>query len=130
MKWFVNLLLLCGALTAPAMIGAAAQAPAHVAGTWNVTVRKPGGTVHEQWMIQQKGTVVTGTAKAKQGDLPISGTIQGAFLRVSVKDGDKEYKVRATVDGASMDGSIAFGVGNEDLLFAERAGSGKTAAKK
>jgi hypothetical protein len=47
-----------------------------------------------------------------------------------VKDGDKEYKVRATVDGASMDGSIAFGVGNEDLLFAERAGSGKTAAKK
>ena len=129
MKGLVNLLLLCGALAAASIFGAESQATAHVAGIWNVTVRKPGGAVHEQWTIQQKGTMVTGTAKAKQGDLPISGTIQGAFFRVSVKDGGKEYKVRATVDGASMDGSIAYGVGNEDLLFAERAG-GKTAAKK
>lgn len=130
MKWFMQLLLLCGAMAALSVIGAAAQAPARIAGTWNITVRKAGGAAHEQWTIQQKGTVVTGTAKTKEGDLPILGTIQGAFFRVSVKDGAKEYKVRATVDGASMDGSIAFGVGNEDLWFAARAIGAKAVAKK
>lgn len=103
----------------------AVQAPANVAGAWTVTVRMPGRTVNEQWTIQQKGTGVTGTAKGEHGELPVSGTIEGAFFRVTVKDGDKEYKVRATVDGNDMDGSITLGVGEARLWFAKRAAAGK-----
>src|SRR6516165_2392261 len=47
-----------------------AATPVNVAGTWNVTVRMPGGAVKEQWTIQQKGTAVTGTAKGDHGELP------------------------------------------------------------
>jgi hypothetical protein len=99
----------------------AAQTPVNVAGAWTVTVRMPGRIVSEQWSIQQKGTAVTGTAKGEHGELPVSGTIEGAFFRVTVKDGDKEYKVRATVDGSDMDGSITLGVGEARLWFAKRA---------
>jgi len=85
----------------------------------------PGGSVNEQWSIQQNGTSVAGTAKGERGELPVSGTIEGAFLRVSVKDGSKEYKVRATVDGNQMDGSITLGVGEARLWFAKRPDAAK-----
>jgi hypothetical protein len=97
------------------------EAPANVAGKWNVTIRMPGRGVNEEWTIQQKGTAVTGTAKGEHGELPVSGTIEGAFFRVTVKDGDKQYKVRATVDGSEMDGSITFGIGDARLWFAKRS---------
>src|SRR5579863_157467 len=99
---------------------ASGQKLASVAGKWNVTVRMPGGPVSEQWTIQQNGTAVTGTAKGEHGELPVSGTIDGAFFRVTVKDGAKEYKVRATVDGSDMDVSITLGVGEALLWFAKR----------
>jgi hypothetical protein len=101
-------------------IRAAGQKPADVAGNWTVSVRMPGGTVSEHWTIHQKGTLVTGTAKTERGELPVSGTIEGAFLRVDEEDGAKRYKVRATVDGAAMDGSITMGVGDAHLWFAKR----------
>jgi hypothetical protein len=99
--------------------------PATVAGTWNVTIRMPNGPVSEQWTLQQKGTAISGTAKGEHGELPVSGTIEGAFFRVSVKDGNKEYKVRATVDGNDMDGSVTLGVGDARLWFAKRAATAK-----
>ena len=102
-----------------------AATPVNVAGTWNVTVRMPGGAVKEQWTIQQKGIAVTGTAKGDHGELSVAGTIEGAFFRVSLKDGPKEYKVRATVDGGEMEGSITFGVGDARLWFAKRPANGK-----
>jgi hypothetical protein len=116
-------------LAAIAMLLAAAMAfgasPVSVAGKWNVTIRMAGGPVTEEWTIQQKGTVVTGTAKGQHGELPVTGTIEGAFFRVTVKDGDKEIKVRATVDGTEMDGSSTFGVGDSHLWFAKRPAGAK-----
>ena len=99
---------------------AGAQAPAAIAGKWDVTVRVPDKSTTEQWTIQQKGKAITATAKGER-ELPVSGSVDGAFLRVTVKDGDKEYKVRATVDGAEMDGSITYGPGREYLWHAKRA---------
>ncbi len=96
------------------------QAAASVTGKWTVTVRMPGHNVSEEWTIQQKGAAITGTAKGERGELPVSGTLEGGFFRVTVKDGDKQYKVRATVDGSSMDGSITLGVGDSHLWFAKR----------
>jgi hypothetical protein len=96
------------------------QKPAGVAGKWDVTIRMPDRSVSEQWTIQQKGSAITATAKGERGDLPVAGSIDGAFLRVSVKDGDKQYKVRATVDGGAMDGSITYAVGKEFLWHAKK----------
>lgn len=113
-------LLLSCMLASTLLTAASAQSRATVAGTWNVTVRMPGHTVNEQWTIQQNGATVTGSAKGEKGELPVSGTIEGAFFRVTVKDGEKQYKVRATVDGGAMDGSITLGVGDAHLWFAKR----------
>lgn len=109
-------------LTISAVLG---QTPVNVTGKWSVTVRMPSGAVSEEWTIHQKGTSVAGMAKGERGELPVSGTVDGAFFRVSVKDGAKEYKVRATVDGNEMDGSITFGVGDARLWFAKRPGASK-----
>jgi hypothetical protein len=120
MKMTVVVLWFSCVFAATSLQVASGQTPVSVAGKWTVTMRMPGGTVSEQWTIQQKGTTVTGTAKGERGELPVSGTIEGAFFRVTVKDGDKQYKVRATVDGGAMDGSINLGVGDEHLWFAKR----------
>jgi len=107
------------------MSAALGQTPVNVTGKWNVTVRMPSGPSSEEWTIQQKGTSITGTAKGERGELLVSGTIEGAFFRVSMKDGSKEHKVRATVDGNEMDGSITFGVGDSRLWFAKRPSTTK-----
>ena len=96
------------------------QKPAGIAGKWDVTIRMPDRSMSEQWTIQQKGSAITATAKGERGELPVSGSVDGAFLRVSVKDGDKQYKVRATVDGDAMDGSVTHATGKEYLWHAKR----------
>ena len=105
------------AVTCPG--GALAQKSAAIAGKWDVTVRMPDRSATEQWTIQQKGNAITATAKGER-ELPVSGSIEGAFLRVTIKDGDKQYKVRATVDGNEMDGSITYAPGKEYLWSAKR----------
>ena len=95
------------------------QKPAGIAGKWDVTIRMPDRSMSEQWTIQQKGNAITATAKGER-ELPVAGSIDGAFLRVTVKDGDKQYKVRATVDGSEMDGSITYAPGKEYLWHAKR----------
>ena len=97
-----------------------AQKSAAIAGKWDVTVRMPDRSASEQWTIQQKGNAITATAKGER-ELPVSGSIDGAFLRVTVKDGDKQYRVRATVDGNEMDGSITYDKGKEYLWQAKRS---------
>ena len=98
---------------------ATAQKAAGVAGAWDVTVRMPDRSMSERWTIQQKGNAITATAKGER-ELAVSGSIDGAFLRVTVMDGDKQYKVRATVDGNEMDGSITYATGKEYLWIARR----------
>lgn len=40
---------------------------------------------------------------------------------MTIKDGDKMYKVRATLDGDAMDGSVAHAVGEEYSWHAKRS---------
>jgi hypothetical protein len=121
MRSLVIALSICFVLGAQLRRLGAEQKPTTVAGQWNVTIRMPGRTVSEQWIIRQKGAAVTGTTKTEHGEFPVSGTVEGAFFRVTVQDGRKQYKVRATVDGDAMDGSITLGVGDARLWFAKRA---------
>jgi len=98
---------------------ASAQQPSSVAGQWDVTIRMPDKTTAERWTIQQKGKAVTATAKGER-EMRATGSVDGAFMRVTVIDSDKQYKVRATVDGDAMDGSITYAPGKEYLWHAKR----------
>jgi hypothetical protein len=93
---------------------------ANITGAWEVTTKFLDRTATERWQFQQKGNAVTAAAMGERGTLPVSGSIEGAFVRVTAKDGDKEYKIRATVDGDAMDGSITLGVGQQFLWHAKR----------
>ena len=97
-----------------------AQKAVGVAGKWDVTIRMPDRSVSEQWTIQQKGSAITATAKGER-ELAVAGSIDGAFFRVTVTDGSQQYRVRATVDGDAMDGSITYGKGKEYLWSAKRS---------
>jgi hypothetical protein len=43
---------------------------------------------------------------AKNGELPLEGKLDGAFLEATVTDGQKKYNVRATVVAKDIDGTI------------------------
>jgi hypothetical protein len=116
---FVLSLACVFSLTFQRMVSAQKAAPG-IAGKWDVTIRMPDKSVSELWTIQQKGGAITATAKGER-ELPVSGSIDAAFLRVTVTDGTQQYKVRATVDGDAMDGSITYGKGKEYLWHAKRS---------
>jgi hypothetical protein len=113
---------LCGYRCESDLPDKAALEPATVmiTGAWQTTTTFPDRAAKEQWTIQQDGNVVTATAKGDHGPMPVSGSVEGAFMRVTVHDGERDYKVRATVDGDTMDGSITLDVGEQYLWQAMR----------
>lgn len=91
-----------------------------ITGAWEVTTKFLNREETEQWTILQDGNIVTATARGGGGDMSVSGSIEGAFLRVQESRGDETYKVRATVDGDAMDGSITLDVGEQYIWHARR----------
>jgi hypothetical protein len=91
----------------------AAQQPANVAGTWDVTLYKqgPGGkadarsTQHE-WVLRQEGAKITGTAKIDKQEFPIQGTITGKTIRAKIEQ-NQGRSIFVTVDGPVLYGSVA-----------------------
>ena len=91
-------------------------------GAWAVTTTFPDGRVAtERWTIKQDGNTITASAKGGQGEMPVAGSVEGAFLRVTETDGGRDYKIRASVDGDAMQGSVTLGVGKEYLWAAKRS---------
>src|ERR1700736_6168364 len=79
---------------------------ANVAGKWDVTVIMPDHSVSEQWTVQQAGSKLTGTVKGPDGELPMTGEINGVNFRSYLKKGDTDVKVVATVSGDTIDGAV------------------------
>jgi len=85
---------------------AAAKVP-NIAGSWNVQIYSTiEGVVNQRWAIKQDGKKFTGTVKAKNGELPLEGTLEGSFLEATVTDGQQKYNIRATVVAKDIDGTI------------------------
>ena len=97
------------------------QQAADVAGKWDVTIKMPDRTVTEQWTIQQSNGKLTGMVKRDTGEVPMTGEVTPLEFRADVKDGDKQYKVLATIDNDAhtMDGAVRMGK-NEYLWSAKR----------
>lgn len=89
-----------------------------VAGNWEITVRMPDKNVSEQWVIEQKGDKITGMAKGPAGEMhALEGELNGVVFRVDSRNGDV-YKVRATVEEDTMDGSVT--MGNKEYLWSAK----------
>lgn len=94
------------ASAAPASAAETAKVP-HIAGSWNVQIYSTiEGVVNQKWAIKQDGTKFTGTVTAKNGQLPLEGMLNGAFLEATVTDGQQKYTIRATVVAKDIDGTI------------------------
>jgi hypothetical protein len=87
---------------------------ANAAGTWDVTIHgrstvdgKPLPTRTEQWVIQQNGEKLTGTAKVAGGDMALVATLKGQVLRGSLTAGDKQNGLFLTISGDDVYGTVA-----------------------
>jgi len=91
----------------PTAVAATAKAVPNIAGSWNVQIYSTiEGVMTQRWAIKQDGNKIAGTVTSKNGELPLEGTLDGAYLHATVTDGQKKYDVRATVVAKEIDGSI------------------------
>ncbi len=96
-----------GSSAEPANVAAAAKAIPNIAGSWSVQIYSTiEGVMNQRWAIKQEGNKIAGTVTSKNGQLPIEGTLDGAYLQAMVTDGQKKYEVRATVVAKDIDGTI------------------------
>ena len=108
-SFLLALLLACGLLMLGQTI-VAADTPANVAGTWEMTSEGRNGPMTQTLTIQQDATTIKGTLSGPRGDTPFEGTVAGNKISFTVKrdtpNGTFTLEYSATVDGDSMTGTI------------------------
>lgn len=97
-----------------------------IAGTWNATVTMPNGGGSPTLTFAVKGDSISGTVKRPSGEsFPLKGTIKGKDLTYSYSipaEGQEVLvKVKATVMGDSLSGTMDFGGRATGKLSAKRA---------
>jgi hypothetical protein len=107
----IALAFACGVLLILAGSILAADAPAYVAGAWELTSEGRNGPMTQTLTIEQDGATIKGTLKGQRGDAPVEGAVAGNKITFSVKrqtqNGDTmvlEYT--GTVDGDSIQGKV------------------------
>ncbi len=114
-----------GVLQMWAMPAVAADEPARVAGTWEMSSEGPNGTMTQTLEIQQDGGTIKGTITGRRGPSPFEGTITGNKLSFSVK--------RQTQDGSTMVMDYTATVSGDSLtgkVHSERFGDRDFTAKR
>ena len=88
----------------------AADEPAKVAGTWEMTSESPRGTMTQTLTIQQDGGTIKGTLEGRRGPAPLEGSVTGNKISFTVKretpNGTFTLEYTGTVDGDSMKGNV------------------------
>ncbi len=92
---------------------AAAQEPAKVGGTWEMTIEGPQGTMTQTLTIEQNGGKIKGTLKGQRGESPVEGTVDGNKIDFTAKrqtpNGERIMQYTGTMDGDSIKGTVKFG---------------------
>lgn len=87
----------------------AADEPAKVGGTWEMTSESPRGTMTRTLTIQQDGSTIKGTMKSERGESQFEGSVTGNKISFTVKretpNGAFTIEYSGTVDGDSMQGT-------------------------
>jgi carbon-monoxide dehydrogenase large subunit len=90
---------------------AVAQAPANVAGKWELSFETPQGTRTSNMTLEQDGEKIKGKMAGRQGEIEFTGTIKGNELKWSITrqtpNGEFTTNYSATVDGDSMKGKMS-----------------------
>jgi hypothetical protein len=105
----IRMMMLCFCIAVFTQVALTQAKAPNVNGKWDVTVIMPDKSVTEQWTIQQAGSKLTGTITGPDGELPMTGELNGVNFRSYLKHGDKDVKVVANVDGDSIDGAVTIG---------------------
>jgi len=108
-SYLLALALACSALMWCTAEAIAAEEPAKVGGTWEMSVENPRGTMTQTLTIQQDGGTIKGTLKGQRGGTPFEGTIAGSKISFTVKretpNGTFTVEYSGTVTGDSMSGT-------------------------
>jgi hypothetical protein len=110
--------LCCAALFAVVMV-AHAQAPAKVAGTWQMTNQGRNGVQTNTLTLTQDGTL-KGTMKGMNGmEIPLdNGTVSGNNIDFTVtrqgRNGEVKVEYKGTVDGDTIKGTFQQGENSVD----------------
>jgi hypothetical protein len=91
-----------------------AQAPADVAGEWDVTVNSPQGTNQALLTLKREGEAWTGTFKGARGERPLQNvTLKGNEIRfemkVTLQGNEAVFVYSGAVDKAGIKGTADFG---------------------
>ncbi len=114
MKKNAILLAALGIFTMAFALVAAAQAPAKVDGSWDLTMQGPNGGFTQTVVFQQDGNKIKGTAKGRRGESPLEGTIDGNKIQFKITrqtpNGEQRtVEYTGTVDGDSIKGTMKMG---------------------
>jgi hypothetical protein len=114
-----KVVILATALTVLPLVAAAADSP-DVTGTWTMTVETAWGSGTPTFTLTQEGETISGTYNGYFGEAPVTGTIEGdevtLSLEVNAQGQDVKVDYVGTVDGETMAGKVLFG-GQGDATF-------------
>jgi len=103
---------LAAAATLVPLPATAADQP-DVTGTWTMNVETPQGSGSPTFTLTQEGKDVTGTYEGYFGEAPVTGTIDGnevtLSIEVTAQGQDVKVDYIGTVDGDTMSGEVVFG---------------------
>jgi hypothetical protein len=109
-SYFLAFALACGVLLTWGGRMIAADEPAKVAGTWEMSFEGPRGTRTQTLTIQQDGSTIKGTVKGQRGESPLEGSVTGNKISFTVKretpSGTFTLEYAGTVDGDSIKGTV------------------------
>ncbi|HEX7012619.1 MAG TPA: hypothetical protein VF161_07725 [Steroidobacteraceae bacterium] len=84
-----------------------------VAGTWVLTIQSPMGQRDSETIFIQDGTKLSGRMLSSQGEVPLTGTLNGdaiAFgIDLKVQGRDLRIDYSGSVSGETMSGTVRFG---------------------
>jgi hypothetical protein len=107
---FLLVLLLAGGLLMLGQTLVAQEAPANVAGTWEMTSEGRNGPMTQTLTIKQDGATIKGTLSGPRGEAPFEGTVAGSKISFTIKretpNGTFTLEYSATVNGDSMEGTV------------------------
>ncbi len=111
----IKAVVLCCAVLFAFVMVAQAQAPAKVAGAWEMTNQGRNGAVTNTLTLTQDGGTLKGTMKGMNGmEIPLdNGTVSGNSITFTVtrmgRNGDVKVEYKGTVDGNTMKGTFMQG---------------------
>lgn len=104
--------------------GSMAAQTASVAGEWDASMNTPGGPVPLGLVFKVEGEKLTGTAKRRNGDVPLTGTVKGSDISFSYTIDYNGNGITLTftgkVTGDNISGNVSFGGNADDVWSAKR----------